>query len=257
MIRIVDDGSSSLTAADSVLSRTLEISSPHSEGTFDITALYDQGRGQLCYVLASAGDTTPHIWISDSLNGNSWKTIGRSDASGDTYIHSKTSSQGGGEGVVDMSVTSEIINGDAVVRHPAATDHHYGGVPPQPVDKRLAYGNIEMPFGGLVFDKFVDDANVTAPITYIPDGRNDYTEWLRFGQKIHRNASTGSDIFTIDWFNGLPDHQSPSQNVVWNSETTVNRPPAPNPGQRLFDTDLGQPIWYDGNGWVDATGTSI
>ena len=28
-------------------------------------------------------------------------------------------------------------------------------------------------------------------------------------------------------------------------------------GQSYFDTDLGKPIWYDGSGWVDATGTSV
>lgn len=28
-------------------------------------------------------------------------------------------------------------------------------------------------------------------------------------------------------------------------------------GQMFFDTTLGQPIWYDGTDWVDATGTSV
>jgi len=27
-------------------------------------------------------------------------------------------------------------------------------------------------------------------------------------------------------------------------------------GRTYFDTTLGQPIWYDGTGWVDATGTT-
>jgi hypothetical protein len=27
-------------------------------------------------------------------------------------------------------------------------------------------------------------------------------------------------------------------------------------GRTFFDTTLGQPIWYDGSGWVDATGTT-
>lgn len=27
-------------------------------------------------------------------------------------------------------------------------------------------------------------------------------------------------------------------------------------GRPYFDTTLGQPIWYDGTGWVDATGTA-
>lgn len=28
-------------------------------------------------------------------------------------------------------------------------------------------------------------------------------------------------------------------------------------GQMFFDTTLGQPIWYDGTNWVDASGTSV
>ena len=27
-------------------------------------------------------------------------------------------------------------------------------------------------------------------------------------------------------------------------------------GRRYFDTTLGYPVWYDGSGWVDATGAS-
>ena len=37
---------------------------------------------------------------------------------------------------------------------------------------------------------------------------------------------------------------------------TPSRPAAPVTGTMYFDTTLGQPIWYDGTGWVDATGTS-
>lgn len=28
-------------------------------------------------------------------------------------------------------------------------------------------------------------------------------------------------------------------------------------GLQYFDTTLGIPIWYDGSGWVDATGASV
>jgi hypothetical protein len=28
-------------------------------------------------------------------------------------------------------------------------------------------------------------------------------------------------------------------------------------GEYYFDTTLGIPIWYDGSGWVDATGSSV
>lgn len=42
------------------------------------------------------------------------------------------------------------------------------------------------------------------------------------------------------------------------SGTTANRPTAElQTGQYYFDTTLGQPIWYDGTDWVDATGTTV
>jgi len=48
-----------------------------------------------------------------------------------------------------------------------------------------------------------------------------------------------------------------SANFVWQTGSTANRPGSPSAGQRYFDTDLGQPIWYDGAGWVDATGSAV
>ena len=40
--------------------------------------------------------------------------------------------------------------------------------------------------------------------------------------------------------------------------TTPDRPtPGPTEvGALYFDTDLGHPIWWDGSGWVDATGSA-
>jgi hypothetical protein len=35
---------------------------------------------------------------------------------------------------------------------------------------------------------------------------------------------------------------------------TEDRPEAPPAGFHVFDTDLGKPIWWDGEGWVDAAG---
>ena len=41
------------------------------------------------------------------------------------------------------------------------------------------------------------------------------------------------------------------------SGTTADRPTSDLwTGRTYFDTTLGQPIWYDGSGWVDATGTT-
>ncbi len=39
------------------------------------------------------------------------------------------------------------------------------------------------------------------------------------------------------------------------SGITADRPLAPATGAEYFDTTLGQPIWWDGMAWVDATGT--
>lgn len=41
--------------------------------------------------------------------------------------------------------------------------------------------------------------------------------------------------------------------------TTTNRPTltANDVGYRYFDTDLNKPIWFNGTGWVDATGTTV
>jgi hypothetical protein len=50
-------------------------------------------------------------------------------------------------------------------------------------------------------------------------------------------------------------NRNTSSNVVW--ESGSSRPSNPVEGQRFFDTDLGQPIWYDGTDWVDATGSTV
>ena len=42
------------------------------------------------------------------------------------------------------------------------------------------------------------------------------------------------------------------------SGTTANRPTTQLwTGRPYFDTTLTKPIWYDGSGWVDATGASV
>lgn len=45
--------------------------------------------------------------------------------------------------------------------------------------------------------------------------------------------------------------------AITKSGITANRPPTPTTGQTYFDTTLGQPIWYDGSNWIDATGTTV
>ena len=39
--------------------------------------------------------------------------------------------------------------------------------------------------------------------------------------------------------------------------STANRPTTAVLGQCYFDTDLNKPIWFNGNDWVDYTGTTI
>ncbi len=42
------------------------------------------------------------------------------------------------------------------------------------------------------------------------------------------------------------------------SGTTAQRPTAGLwVGREYFDTTLGKPVWYDGSGWVDATGATV
>ena len=47
-------------------------------------------------------------------------------------------------------------------------------------------------------------------------------------------------------------------NALSSSGLTANRPDKfLFAGRTFFDTTLGQPIWYDGTGWVDATGAGV
>ena len=54
------------------------------------------------------------------------------------------------------------------------------------------------------------------------------------------------------WFQGLYQESTPQ------SGTTANRPTKNlTVGLFYFDTTLGKPVWYEGPGWVDATGASV
>ncbi|MFW6122251.1 MAG: hypothetical protein ACOC80_15315 [Petrotogales bacterium] len=66
----------------------------------------------------------------------------------------------------------------------------------------------------------------------------------------HSNSASETDLNDhID--SGNP--HSDSQGI--NSGT--DKPSSPSTGEMFFDTDLGQPIWYDGTDWVDAEGSTI
>lgn len=58
--------------------------------------------------------------------------------------------------------------------------------------------------------------------------------------------------------NTLSGHLSGMANaLVPGYGLTASRPATPTNGEMYFDTTLGYPIWYDGAGWVDATGTGV
>lgn len=62
---------------------------------------------------------------------------------------------------------------------------------------------------------------------------------------------------SVDWFNWM-DAMTKTANDMRSSGSTGNRPTARLfAGRTFFDTTLGKPIWYDGTGWVDATGASV
>ncbi|ELZ99737.1 hypothetical protein E6P09_14255 [Haloferax mediterranei ATCC 33500] len=98
-----------------------------------------------------------------------------------------------------------------------------------------------------------------------PDGTTDFRiEHLDQDSGGHLKVASGGQNYLyflkgggMRLFTEFDNYQNVSTNVVWESDTTANRPSSPVVGQRFFDTDLGQPIWYDGSAWVDATGTSV
>ena len=67
-------------------------------------------------------------------------------------------------------------------------------------------------------------------------------------------AETAANTYT-DTHEDKDNPHSGSQPI--NSFTTANRPAGATTGYMGFDTDLGQPIWYSGTDWVDATGTIV
>lgn len=71
-------------------------------------------------------------------------------------------------------------------------------------------------------------------------------------------TGTGPTRGHISMLAGFINHNAvESRNVVWESDTTANRPVGPVQGQRFFDTTLGRPIWYDGANWILADGTVV
>lgn len=58
---------------------------------------------------------------------------------------------------------------------------------------------------------------------------------------------------------GVPSNPYVIEATVEVTYTTATRP-APgsvSPGQMIFDTTLGKPLWSKGSAWVDATGATV
>lgn len=73
---------------------------------------------------------------------------------------------------------------------------------------------------------------------------------------IHEQVADASRRFSRAWVQWI-DIVDRTVNSLRESGPTANRPTARLwIGRQYFDTTLGQPIWYDGSGWVDATGTA-
>lgn len=82
---------------------------------------------------------------------------------------------------------------------------------------------------------------------------SDWQELLHYGDLIGLTLSGGSgDVVLGDDLNFDGNAESAGR-----TEADSSRPDAPERGQRFFDTNLGQPIWYDGSNWVDANGETV
>lgn len=80
---------------------------------------------------------------------------------------------------------------------------------------------------------------------------------------VSRSGSTVSQLYVT---NGNVIYFRSRTSGVWQpwkrlaefySGTTGSRPTATFTGQQYFDNTLGQPIWWNGSNWVDATGTTV
>ena len=68
------------------------------------------------------------------------------------------------------------------------------------------------------------------------------------------SAEDGPTRPWFPWFRKVTD----TCNSVRQSGTTAQRPTKNLwAGRPYFDTTLGKPIWYEGPGWVDATGAAV
>lgn len=73
---------------------------------------------------------------------------------------------------------------------------------------------------------------------------------------IHEQVADATRRFSRAWVQWI-DRVDRTVSAARESGPTANRPTSRLwIGRQYFDTTLGQPVWYDGSGWVDATGTA-
>lgn len=74
---------------------------------------------------------------------------------------------------------------------------------------------------------------------------------------LHIATVQGEPLRAVpEWYNWMVSATN-ALNILRASGTTAKRPvKSLFVGRTYFDTTLGKPIWYDGSGWVDATGAS-
>jgi len=71
---------------------------------------------------------------------------------------------------------------------------------------------------------------------------------------VNYNPAGTDDAHMVRWMSGA----GRLLNALSSSGTTANRPiKFVFAGRTYFDTTVGHAIWYNGSGWVDATGAGV
>jgi len=126
-----------------------------------------------------------------------------------------------------------------------------------PLNGKL-YGKVS---GGQVQLFYLSDTGVETQIT--PGGGGVYPFELPetvtpapladTGKLYAKDVAGVSQLFFLD-DSGVEYQLTPN---VTQTGNTLGRPAAPQAGQVYLDTDLGQPIWYNGADWINAAGLVV
>ena len=101
------------------------------------------------------------------------------------------------------------------------------------------------------FSEVIDNSDAPAPHadSHSQNG-NDTVEPSSIGAETPAAAQQKAD-------NAENNAKDYTDGLVNLGGSTADRPSSPIDYMMYFDTDLGQPIWYNGTEWVDATGTIV